>query len=300
VSSIARKFSVSTPQVSDLRNLARVAAATEWHGPTLDTIVGVIRTLSQPTYLSSPSCFSRLVALEGEIGHVSASLISLGQQRALLKRSRSRQHCLDWGVISPLDSDSLQEKNAGEGSALVITSLIWSNHNAQNRESVLVLGECFERLARWFEGNTINSILIPVTQPIYQMIEPIVSAHAEQGLAKYILNSDDLLVHISKPWTPKAISTDWTCRLLEAYPEPSINLWSNRARQNARVFHECRYRVEESVESRSSTWKTVGAYNSWRREFSTRFMLNPRRSKGIDVYATIADILACNPRVMAP
>lgn len=243
------------------------------------------------------SSFSRVLRVGDTEGHVSANLVT-NFQADRLTDERSKLFTYSLQALLPVDRATLRYNNNDGGSTLVLTTLFWQADQNNIAGSVRFLEESIERMVRWFEGNTIRSIIFTVREGMLRLVLPTIESLNRDSVRRFPLEDGDEFVRVYAPWKPQAAGTDWARRLLTTYKRPKLALASDAARLNGRALHEFGYDVKAALESGITTWSGKASYKSWRRTVSARLNLNPAKDKHADVEELYRNLFRSNPRYL--
>lgn len=251
----------------------------------------------------SLTSFSRFVQFGTTHGHLSANLIT-NEAADDIECPRSKRALYDADLSRPINREALQSANRGEGSTLFITTLIW-NEPGSKIERLLFCKLAIDHLARWFEGNRIQSVMFSAWDSYDFIVRPILSSLDAEAYRTFLVEPRIQSVRIFAPWRPATVFDAWLHQLFKEYPDPEVSL-SDCLKFKGRILHEFMFDVGEAVRSCIPTWSppadfnkmACAAFDGWRKEAGFDLEVNRSRSKGTDTKEKIKALLKHNPRIL--
>lgn len=280
-------------QKTDIDRILGYLAAVDPDPKVIDATRQLLEWYLLPKRSTALSSFSRLLEVDGIDGVVSANLISQAAADEILSRG-DKLLAFDPDTLSPISDEELRLANKTVGAPLFITNLAWKTGTRDQDFSFCYAA--IDRMVRWFEGNTIRSILFTTHRDYRWMVEPLLDAHREM-VQRVDLTDDTTLFQVNRPWRPHGLSPNWASRLMFHYPKPSKEL-SDNLKPKGRLFYEFEFDVKAAMDGCIPSWSTTDNYTKWRQAASLDLNVNPTGSRRTDVTGLLASEFASNPRIL--
>lgn len=266
------------PTLEDVQVLSELETTLNQDGEPTPGMRAMLQWCAEEHNSCRHGSLARTVVSEGQIkGFLSATLVA-NRTAEMLEEVVSPLTILDPPYYRPLEDEDVKRANRAFGAALYITSCFWRKSADANLDIDFV-ETAFDHIVRWFEGNTIHSVMIVVEDGLWEFADVVKRSLDPVCFVQKSTGGASTFVAVKSPLVRVGPSVDWLTRLL-SNPEPPRKGLPDKLKLTGRILHEFDFDMREAILSGCLPWswtdppsgekwsiqKSAPAHAEWRKE----------------------------------